>query len=570
MFQQLKALYQHLSWKQRIGIAAAIIGVVGGLFALQYWNRERGFVPLYSDLAPEDAGAITAELESAQVDYRLADGGSTILVQQDQVAQRRIDMAAAGLPHSGRIGYELFDQANFGASEFTEQMNYHRALEGELERSILALQEVNRARVHITLAKDSLYTSQREPAKASILIQLADHAKLDPQSIAAITHLAASAVPGLEPNHVTVLDTEGHLLSRPSAGGLEDGTGSAVNQATLEYQKTLEKEIQAKVAQTLDPILGPDHFRVSVSTEVDRTSGEQSEEIFDPEKSVIQSSQSTQDVPAALTAGGTPGTASNLPRPTAEPVDPAAPGIMQLARRTEATTYQTSRVVRHTKLPQGALQKLSLSILVDHELRYNDGQPVIEAPTPEKLKVIQDLVSAAVGLDTDRGDQLVVEAFPFESTLAAQPLEFDEPADSSPRGFPLPQWLVDLIGETSPMIVAGTAAGTLLLTLAGGFWFWRRRLKKGQNVEVTKALDGADQEKVSAIEAATREAQDKLAHASAEQGRKEVEALAALGISQVSTKKTDVLTKHIRTETEKDPAALAHVIRSWLNGEYQR
>ena len=570
MFDQLKALYQHLSWKQRIGIAAAIVAVLGGLFALQQWNRERGFVPLFSDLAPADAGAITAQLEASQVDYRLDDDGTTILVQKDRVAQLRIDMAAAGLPQSGRIGYELFDQTTFGASEFTEQMNYHRALEGELERSVLALQEVDRARVHITLAKDSLYATQREPAKASILVQLAPNTTLDPQSVAAITHLAASAVPGLEPNHVTVLDTEGHLLSRPSAGGPDDGTGAAVNQATLEYQKALEKEIQAKVAQTLNPILGPDHFRVSLSTQVDRTSGEQSEEIFDPEKSVIQSSQSTQDVPAALTAGGTPGTASNLPRPTAEPVDPAKPGIVQLARRTEAATYQTSRVVRHTRLAQGALQKLSLSILVDHELHYEGGQPVIEPPSPEKLQVIQDLVSAAVGLDTTRGDQLVVEAFPFEATLAAQPLEFDQPADSSPPGIPLPQWLVDLIGDTDPIIVAVTAVATLLLTLGGGFWFWRHRLNKKQKVEMAKVLDNAEQEKASAIEAATQQAQEKLAYASAEQGRKEVEALAALGIPQVSTKKTDVLTKHIRTETEKDPAALAHVIRSWLNGEYQR
>src|SRR5262249_46780359 len=163
----------------------------------------------------------------------------------------------------GRIGFELFDKTNFGASEFAEQVNYHRAIEGELERSVMSIREVELARVHITLAKDSLYTESRQPAKASVLVKLRQMGGLSPQNVAAICQLVASAVPNLRADQISVLDTGGNLLNRPSAGGLGDDTQS--NEATLEYRKNVEHELQGKVSQTLEPILGAGHFRVGVS-----------------------------------------------------------------------------------------------------------------------------------------------------------------------------------------------------------------------------------------------------------------------------------------------------------------
>ncbi len=563
---QISQLLARLTNSQKIGLLTAIAAVVGGLMALQTWNRDRGFSPVFSGLAAEDAGPIAAQLRESQVDYRVADGGSTILVKDDRVAEVRLQLAAAGLPHTGRIGFELFDQTNFGASEFAEQVNYHRAIEGELERSVISIREVERARVHITLPKDSLYKEQREPAKASILVKLRAGATLTPQNVAAITHLAASAVPGLQPSQVTVLDTDGNLLNRPKPAGSDDDGGGEI---ALEYRKSVEKEAQRKIAETLEPLLGAGHFRIGVSADIDRTSGDQSEEIFDPDKSVMVSSQTSQDVPAVAASGegGVPGNASNLPRAEASR---AAAGVSTSAygRRTENVSYQTSRVVRHTRITDGTVKRLSLSILVDHSLRYDAGKPVVEAPSAEKLKVIHDLVAAAVGLDTERGDQLVVEAFPFETTLTAPALDVDSPEAApvaAPTTIPLPKWLTDLLGGNA-LLVLGIGAGLGVLLVGGVVFFFLRRRKKTR-----KALADAPQGQLpSATEDAQRQIEARLAEQVAEQSRKEAEAILSLKIPAASTKKTDVLTKHISAEAKKDPQAMAHVVRSWLNGEYQR
>ncbi len=564
---QLGQLWANLVPRQRIILILAAAAVIAGIFGLQRWNQERGFEPLFSGMAAEDAGAITASLKEKNIEYRLSEGGATILVKSDRVADVRLQLAAAGLPHTGRLGFELFDQTNFGASEFTEQVNYHRAIEGELERSVMSLREVERARVHVTMPKDSLYLEARQPAKASILIKLRVGAQLSPVNIAAMTQLAASAVPGLQANQVTVLDTSGNLLNRPKPAGLQDSAEGS--EAELEYRKQLERDIQAKIAQTLDPLIGAEHFRVGVSADIDLTSGDFSEEIFDPDKSVMVSSQTTQDMPApgAVAEAGVPGTASNLPRATAAQAAAGA-SVTNYGRKTENTTYQTSRTVKHTKLGQGALKKLSLSILVDHSLRYDQGKPVVEAPTPEKLQVIKDLVTAAIGIDAMRGDQLVVEAFPFEATLAAQPLNLDSPkaaTPANPSSIPLPPWLQNLIGtQVNMMVVAGVGAGFLVAILGGGFFLWRRRKKKKASATVNgKQLSSpaADAEK---------EMGARLAEQAAEQERLEAEAIMSLKLPAVSTKRTDVLTKHIAGEVKKDPAAMAHVVRSWLNGEYQR
>ena len=310
---QFTQIWNKLNWNQRIWIAAATLAVIGGLVEINHWNQERDFKPLLTGLAAEDAGTVTAKLRELNVDYRLADNGSSILVPTDKVAETRLQLASAGLPKSGRIGFELFDKTNFGASEFAEQVNYHRAIEGELERSVMSIREVEQARVHITMAKDSLYTEQREPAKASVLVKLRSAAPLSPLNIAAICQLTASAVPGLTPDQVSLVDTNGNLLNRPRAA--MPGDESDASEGALEYRKSIEKDVQAKIAQTLEPLLGAEHFRAGVSAEVDLTSGDESEELYNPDKSVIAQSQTTQDGPAVPSSYGVPGTASNLAQP---------------------------------------------------------------------------------------------------------------------------------------------------------------------------------------------------------------------------------------------------------------
>lgn len=561
---QFRQIFDRLSWSQRIWIAVAIASVIGGLAWVNHWNDERDFKPLFSGLADEDAGALVAKLREGGVEYRLASGGSTILVPSDKVAEARLQMASAGLPKSGRIGFELFDKANFGASEFTEQVNYHRAIEGELERSVMSIREVETARVHLTLAKDSLYSEARQPAKASVLVKLRHAAALSPQNIAAICQLTASAVPGLSADQVSLVDTSGNLLNRPRANTPGDGAESS--EAALDYRKSVELGIQNKIASTLEPLLGSDHFRIGVSADVDLTSGEQSEEVFDPTKSVMVNSQRTEDGPAVASASGVPGTASNLPRPTSRP----STGASNYSRHTESITYQTSRLVKHTKLPQGAVKKLSLSILVDHSLRWEGVKRIIDPPSAEKLKVIHDLVAAATGLDPARGDQLVVNAFPFESTLTAEP-GISAPAAPSGVASPLPLWLQKLMAQKNFAIIAGVGAGAML-ALAGGFFFIMSKMRKKNRVdaEMAAAAIEAAKPRGPTVEDAQKNLEARMADQLGEQARKDAEAMLQLKLPEVQTKKTEVIKKHIAAEAKKDPTAMAQVVRSWLNGENQR
>lgn len=539
----------------RIWIAAAVLAVIGGITAVSHWNQERDFKPLFTGVAAEDAGPLLAKLRESATEYRLADNGTTILVPSARVAELRIEMASAGLPKSGRIGFELFDKNNFGQSEFAEQVNYHRAIEGELERSVMSIREVEQARVHITLAKDSLYTEQRQPAKASVLVKLRHQAGLSPQNIAAICQLTASAVPGLSADQVSLVDTFGNLLNRPKpAAGVDEDAG----EAALDYRKSVENDLQKKIAATLEPLLGAEHFRAGVSADVDLSSGEQSEEVFDPNKSVMLTSQRSDDGPAIQAASGVPGTPSNLPRPAAKP----STGASNYQRHTENISYQTSRVVRHTKIPQGSVKRLSLSILVDHNVRWEGQKKIIEQPSAEKLKVIHDLIAAAAGIDSARGDQLVVEAFPFESTLRAEPAVIEAPASAPSGMIALPAWLR---GKT--LVVAGIGAGAMLALVAGFFVMLRRSKTKKLAIEHQKALDPAKENGPPLTpEELQKQIEGKMAAQQAERTRQEVEALLALKVPVVKTKKTEVLVKHLSAETKSDSAGMAHVVRTWLHG----
>ena len=559
---QLRELFNRLSWRQRIWLAVAVLAMAGGLAALLHWNAERDFKPLFSGLAPEDAGTLTAKLRESGVEYRLGDGGSTILVPSAQVAEVRLNLASAGLPKSGRLGFELFDKANFGASEFAEQVNYHRAIEGELERSVMSLKEVEQARVHVTMAKESVYSEARQSAKASVLVKLRHAGGLTAENVAAICQLTASAVPGLAVQEISVLDTNGNLLSRPRAGAeTPEGDG---NTAGLEFRKDVEKDVQLKVASTLEPLLGAGHFRVGVSADVDLTSSDESEEVYDPQKSVVLTSQKTEDGPAVQEASGVPGTASNLPRPAPRP----ASGAGNYSRRTENLTYQPSRTVKHTRLPRGALKRLSVSVLVDHTLRWEGAKRAVEAPSGEKLKVIRDLTSAAIGLDPKRGDQLVVEAFPFESTLNAEPLEPGSPAaPPGVRSRQLPPWLENLLAQNNAKLIVGIGAGAAVVLL-GGLFVFLRRSKKNRKAEMTAQLEAAQRKgPAGSSDEVQRQIEARLAEQTVEQAKREAEALLSLKFPTPTTKKTEVLTKHIAEGTKKDPTAMALVVRSWLHGE---
>jgi len=551
---QIKHLFESLGWKQFVSLVLVAGAVLAGLTSFAHWNRERDFRPLYSELSQEDAAAVLAKVRESGNEFRLAENGSAVLVPSSKVAELRLQLAAAGVPKSGRIGFELFDKTNFGASDFAEQVNYHRALEGELERSVMALAAVEQARVHITLARDSVYLDSKQPAKASVLVKLRAGAQLSAQNVAAICQLAASAVEGLAPEAVSVVDMRGNLLNRArKPASADEGEPS---EAALDYRQKIEHDLLAKIDNTLTPLLGEDRFRATASAECDFSSAEQSDETFDPSKSVMVTSQKTEDITGGggVTAGGVPGTASNLPKPPAR-VAGSSGGV---ARRTENISYQSSRSVRRVRTPEGTVKRLSVALLVDSEVRWEGTGPtakrIVEAPSAEKLKTIHDLVVGVIGLNAERGDQLVIETLPFESTLNPEPI----PAGGQ-RPAPAVPPAADPLLKSKYLPVAGGVAAVVILGLVFlVFKLSRGGKRKAGPAEMSPQLPAAGADDFN------QQVQKQIAEQAALRQQQEMEALNALKLP-VATKKTEVLTKHIGEQAKKDSTAMAHVLRSWMS-----
>ncbi|HUA21413.1 MAG TPA: flagellar basal-body MS-ring/collar protein FliF [Bryobacteraceae bacterium] len=549
---QLKRLLETLSWKQILSLVLAAAGVIGGLTVFSHWNRERDFRPLYSELSAEDAAAVLAKVRESGSDFRLSDNGTVVLVPSARVAELRLQLAAAGVPKSGRIGYELFDKSNFGASDFSEQVNYHRALEGELERSVMALAEVEQARVHITFPKDSIFLDSREPAKASVLVKLRPGAQLSAQNVAAICQLTASAVEGLAPEAVSVVDMRGNLLNRARRPSSPDDPEPS--EAALDYKQKIEHDLLVKINNTLDPLLGADKFRATASVDCDLTSAEQNEETYDPGKSVMVSSQKTEDISGGAIASGVPGTASNLPRPTSRPTT----GGNAVTRRSENISYQSSHTERHVRLPQGAVKRVSVALLVDSDVRWEGSgakaRRIVSPPPSEKLKTIHDLVAGVIGFTPERGDQLVVETLPFESTLNP-PAMTDAPKTAPPVS--QPAWMDQLL--KSKFFVAGVGVG---LAVFAALLFAVIRLVRGPRGPRAE-IEGPQQIPGGSPENLQKQIENQLAEQTALRQKQELEALNALKLPPV-TKKTEVLTKHIAEQAKKDTASMAHVLRAWM------
>jgi flagellar M-ring protein FliF len=560
----MKSVFAHLSVWQRVTVGLVAALVLAGIYALVHWQKESDFKPLFTRLAAEDAAGIVQKLKESGVEYRLPEAGGAVLVPSARVAEMRLAMAAADLPKAGRVGFELFDKASLGATEFTEHVNYRRAIEGELERSVVSLAEVEQAPVHITFPKDSVFLDAQHPAKASVLVKIRPGARLAPQNVQAIDHLVASAVEGLSPDAVSVLDMNGNLLGRPKPAGTLDGPESS--EAALDYRHKVEADLLAKINSTLEPLLGAEKYRAGVSVECDFTGGELSEEIFDPARSVMLSSQHTEDSTGPAGASGVPGTASNLPRPASRPGGAGA----RASRVTENIAYQTSRTVRKTRLPAGGLRKMSLAVLLDQDLTWRKDkggyQRVLAAPAPEKLKIIRGLVEGVTGFNAERGDQIVIDSLPFESTLQAGPPEPETPSrPPGPAGTPaLPAIGVLKLDRQTLLFAAGVA---VLVILAAAL-LRRKKSSVRSTVELPASLPAG--EAVPGLAAGggvEQQIESKLAERDALQQKMEAQALNALKLAPVITKTAEVLAKHLREKIKQEPEVSAQILRAWIRDE---
>lgn len=423
--QQLLAhasrLRANLSTAQLVSLGGAFLAVVAVVVGSAYWASTPDYTVLYRDLDPESANAVVGRLKTANTPYQLVENGTTLLVPAEKVDELRLDFASQGLPTAGRVGFELLDKTTFGTTEFMEGVNYRRALEGELARTIATIDDVASARVHLAMATERLYASDSTPAKASVVLKLKNSRPLSPQTVAGITGLVASAVESLRPESVVIVDTFGRPLSKPA-----DDAAMAIGPGQ-ERQQKYEQDLSTKVISLLEPVVGAGHVRVNVVARFATASSEETEETWDP-NAVVRSQQKSSDTTASASSasrtgktGGVAGARSNAPpeASTANNQTVAVAGTEGTAGRTsETTNYEIGKKTRHTIVPGGQVDKIAVAVIVDDERTpAAEGKPASNKPRdPAVMERIKGLVATSVGLDTERGDQLTVENIAFEDT----------------------------------------------------------------------------------------------------------------------------------------------------------
>jgi len=537
-----------LTWNQRISLVVLAAAVVGGVVALIYFMNQEQYQTLYSDLGNEEAGTIIERLKALKVTYTVDDSGKSIRVPSERVNELRLQLASEGLPQGGKIGFEIFDRTNLGMTEFVERVSYKRALEGELARTILSLKEIGQARVHLVLPKDSLFEDRTEQTKASVVLKLKSGRQLSESVVSGIVHLVSSAVEGLTPNNVTVVDANGRMLSENSGTPEE-----ALTTAQMELKARTEKELTAKVINILEPVVGDGRVKADTSVLMDFSRREQTEEKYDPQavvRSSVKNQEQSQPTAAAAPAAGVPGTKSNSaePAPVFIPVGGQGAGG-SYSKQSETTNYEVSKVVRRTLEPTATIQKLSVAVIVDDAVQPgkpgdNSAARKTTPRSPEDLKKIKDLVTAAAGIDASRGDLLTVENIAFEA-----PPDVDE----APIGI-----LPELKTLTRPAL--RYTAFLVLFLMA--YLLLYRPLSKRIFVSVDETLtnrsaSSAENGSASTMSLATPKTVKELEAAMAEGNN-------TPQVTTADVNKTDILKQRIAEFVQRDPEKGAQLVRSWL------
>lgn len=423
-------------------IALLIAGAasIALITVLLMWAQSPEYRVLYSNLSESDGGSVLAELESRGVPYEFGRGSTTLLVPADKVHSLRLQLAEQGLPKGGAAGFELMEDQAFGISQFAEQINYQRGLEGELARSMESLGPVNRARVHLAMAKDSVFVRKREPAKASVVLSL-HSGRLGDGEVTSIVHMVSSSVPGLIAEDVTVIDQTGRMLTQPDSNGLGlDGT-------QLDYVTKVEKIYQDRIEAILSPILGAGKIKAQVAAEVDFSQREGTTQSYapnqPPNEAAVRSRQSRVSYQGDdAYVGGVPGALSNTPpgyapSPIQAPEgdddeDDAGDGDNITSNKAHldqdnVVNYELDKSVMHTQYERGKVQRLSAAVVIDyHDVEGDtgeDGEPLDSSSAPlsdERMEQVERLVRQAMGFSEERGDEIAVVNAAFSETEVEQ------------------------------------------------------------------------------------------------------------------------------------------------------
>ena len=558
-------LLARLRANPRIPLIIAAAAAIAVVIAMVLWAKSPAYSVLYNNLSDEDGGAIVTQLTQMNIPYRFAEQGA-LMVPEANVHELRLRLAQQGLPKGGSVGFELLDKEKFGISQFSEQINYQRALEGELARTIETLGPVKNVRVHLAMPKPTLFVREQKAPSASVTLNLQPGRALDEGQISAIVHMVSSSVAGLPPGNVTVVDQTGRLLTR------SDSEGRDLNDAQLKYASEVESRYQQRIEAILNPIVGMGNVHAQVTAQINFDTREQTDEQYkpngSPENSAIRSRQSSNSEQIGSPyPGGVPGALSNQPAPanSAPLTTPAANNAQNgqagqngnaannananagtsasttaraagpsNTRQDNTTNYELDRTIRHTKMNVGDVQRLSVAVVVNYRA---DAKGKAIALTEAQLKQIDDLTREAIGFSTNRGDSVNV----VNSQFSAEDNSIAE----------LPFW------QQQAFFDQMMNAGRWLLVALVAFILYRKlvrpQLKKKQLQE---------QAVIDATAARSEQKQDGEAYSvtlskdEQDQERKSQQRMSA-----------EVMSQRIRDMSENDPRVVALVIRQWMSNE---
>lgn len=539
----------------KIPLMVAAAAAVAIVVAMVLWAKSPDYRTLYSNLSDQDGGAIVTQLTQMNIPYRFSENGGALEVPADKVHELRLRLAQQGLPKGGAVGFELLDQEKFGISQFSEQVNYQRALEGELARTIETLGPVKTARVHLAMPKPSLFVREQKSPSASITVNLAPGRAMDDGQISAIVHLVSSAVAGLPPGNVTVVDQSGRLLTQSNTAGRD------LNDAQLKYASDVESRVQRRIESILAPIVGNGNVHAQVTAQIDFANKEQTEEQYQPNgdasQAVLRSRQTNESEQIGGSyPGGVPGALSNQPAPAnAAPIttpqanqqngqqnqngqqtasSAANSAVPRNTTRNETANYEVDRTIRHTKMNVGDIERLSVAVVVNYRT-LADGKT--EALTADQLKQIEDLTREAMGYTEKRGDTLNVVNSPFNAT--------------DDVGGQLPFW------QQQSFIDQMLTAGRWLLVLIVAWLLWRKAVHPQlvRRQEEAKAIQEAQRARAEIEESV----EVRLSKDEQLQQRRNNQRLSA-----------EVMSQRIREMSDNDPRVVALVIRQWMSTENEQ
>ena len=411
--RQLGERFNQLSQGKKVAALSLVALALASLVVMSLWLKSPDYQLLYANLSNEDAGAVVEKLKSQKVPYEITNNGRTIRVASDMIHEVRLQLASEGLPEGSDVGLEIFEDTPLGMTDFIQKLNFQRALQGELTRTINSLDAVSQARVHLVIPKDNLFRKEKPKGKASVTLKIKSGKSLSEGQIQGIVHLVSASVGSIQASDVVIVDLKGNLLS----GDKESSREAMVSASNFKHKLRVEKELQAKIIKMLEEALGSGNIIAKVSTDLDFEQVERTEEIFDPDSQVVRSeNQISESSTGATPPGGIPGVQGLVPN--GEDGTGAAGQAAQRNKSNALFNYEINKVVKRVSKPVGEITKLSVAVMIDGT--FTGDPPEYKPRTQEEMDKYLEIVKSAVGFDQERGDVIKVENIQFDRS------QFDE------------------------------------------------------------------------------------------------------------------------------------------------